>query len=105
MEYRTKKEINRINHLAIPEHFMVNIQADNDVGQKLTEQQYKRLEYKLRIVENIAQELAARMLKGTLKYNTDDHSPAEWFSMMQDDQFDTINYTGLLKNKMKKGDE
>jgi hypothetical protein len=76
---------------------------DLTIANLLTEDEYKRLVPKLDMVRELAQKLALNMVKGTLKYNTDDWSMAEWFAFGIDDAADSLNYWLLTRNKYAKG--
>lgn len=83
--------------LCNPEYFKVQITYNTSLYWELTEEEVDRLEGKLKMVEEMAQKLAANMLKGTLKYPHDDWSVEEWIDFLVDDASDTLNYAYKLK--------
>lgn len=56
-----------------------------------------RLLPKLELVAEIASKLANNMLKGTMKYESDDYDPSVWMEELLDDAADTLNYVYLLR--------
>ncbi len=61
----------------------------------ITDQEYKRLAPKLIMVQEIAKKMALNMLKGTLKYQTDDWPLHVWEEMGDDDLVDVLMYRAL----------
>jgi hypothetical protein len=68
----------------------------------LTRDEYNRLGHKLEMVEELAYKLVLNMIKGTLKYNTDDWTMAEWLAFGIDDAADSLNYWLLTRDKYAK---
>lgn len=54
------------------------------------------MDWKLRLVEAAAAKMAANMLKGTLKYDSDNITEKEWLDHLGDDLTDSLNYYWLL---------
>ena len=98
----TKQQNNRIEKLASPDNFTVIIKADKKLLKQLSPEEIARLDKKFLLVENMAAELAARMVKGTIKYSHDDNTLHEWYNYMMDDALDTINYLALMKIEVNK---
>lgn len=63
----------------------------------LTGSELARLQYKLSLVESLAVRLATGMLKGVLKYNTDDLTPEEWTEHIFSESADLLNYLALFE--------
>ena len=69
----------------------------------LSAEEHKRLYDKLRLIESAARLMAAGMLKGVLKYPTDDYSLDTWLAHVEDDVVaDGTNYLLLLIDKLRK---
>ena len=68
----------------------------------LTIEEYKRLCPKLELVREFALKMAYGMLKGTLKYPTDDYSIEQWLAGEDDDTVDAVDWRLLRMNAMKK---
>ena len=92
----------RIDKLARPEHFRVSLFPVETLYKELSHEELARLLAKLELVEEIALALAANMVKGTLKYNTDDRSMEQWLDYATDDAMDTVNYLFLLRQAIAK---
>lgn len=68
---------------------------------QLTPEETTRLMDKIILVEEIACKFAANMLKGVLKYDTDNRSLEEWLAFGIDDAVDTVSYLYLARERMK----
>jgi len=89
---------------ALVEHMSRRIDGGGMIPGEITEEDQRRLIPKLRMVETIAANLAAGMLKGTLKYpaaNDGDFSVGEWMTELKSDASDALNYVFLLEGRMK----
>lgn len=71
-------------------------------GDKLTDDEYSRTRLKLDIIEEYAAELALQMLKGSVKYYSDDRSPEEWRAFEDEEQNDIANYRLLRRTAERK---
>lgn len=83
--------------ICVPDKFYVTIDMDDDILEVLTEDELARLDRKLIVVAELAAKLAANMLKGTLKYQSDGHTVYEWFEHGIDDAVDALNYFALAQ--------
>lgn len=81
-----------------PEMFTVTINLKPEIAAKLTGTQLGRMRWKLELVEFGARAMAAGMLKGTLKYPTDDYSIDQWIGHLIGEGADQMNYQLLLAN-------
>ena len=82
-----------------PSLFKLHIVLDPvllDEENGLDDIELERLERKLSLVAAYAAKLCAGMLKGTIKYATDDRTPEEWLAEEEDEDLDRTNYR-LLK--------
>lgn len=94
--------VERWRTLPDPKLFHVDVLMQGELIAQLTQEEYSRLRPKLRLVEEVAAKLAANMLKGTLKYDTDDYEIEKWLEMGIDDTADGLNYQMLLRDKMRR---
>jgi len=85
----TKDWESRLSEACDSENFRVLITAS---GLGLTDDEYDRLQPKLRLIEQFALRLAQNMVKGTIKYIHDDRSVEEWLGFEDDDYADAVNY-------------
>jgi len=86
----------RTRELAQPKHFKVEIGLSAELRSSMTSDEFLRLDKKLRLVEQYAQCMAAGMMKGTIKYKTDDYDPAKWLAHLIGEGADQSNYSCLL---------
>lgn len=70
--------------------------TDED-GLLLSDAESERLRPKLNLVAAAAERMAYAMVKGTLKYESDDYSVDQWLEMATDDATDVTCYLPLLK--------
>ena len=87
----------RYDKLINEDCFSVNIFLEFALTDNLTEDEIDRLQIKLYPIEDLAKRLAVAMLKGTLKYPTDNRTVEEWAAFEEDEFFDLVNYRLLLK--------
>lgn len=92
----------RIDNLARPEHFVVTIHESTILVNNLSYEEFARLSKKLPLVVESARRLCAAMVKGTLKYDTEDLSLQEWFNHLRDEAIDQVNYTSLMEESVEK---
>ena len=86
----------RAKHLARYDLFKVTINPNAYLLTGLTEDEKKRLFKKLRLVSNAARYMAAGMVKGTIKYATDNYDLKQWFAHLIGEGADQMNYQMLL---------
>ena len=89
----------RVDRLVKVENFKVFIdwsQTGVAVRDQLTVEERSRLARKLDLVEKFATFMAAGMLKGTLKYSTDNYSIDQWMAHLIGEGADQANYAALL---------
>ena len=72
----------------------ITVELPND----LTMEQFRRVNDKMYIVAEIAQRAASAMVKGTLKYDTDHHTLAEWIEYGLDDSMDAAVYPYFIRD-------
>ena len=85
----------RVKELAKPAHFVVDIYPIGLSG-KITDEEFSRLHKKLKLVAEAATYMAAGMLKGTIKYPTDDLPLDTWMAHVIGEGADQMNYQILL---------
>lgn len=93
----------RADELCKPEHFLVSITYHppyNTPG--LTDNEYDRLNRKLILVRRAAKLMCAGMLKGVLKYSTDEYSVEQWMAHVVGEGADQMNYQMLLLDAFEK---
>ena len=71
----------------------------------LTEEQWKRVLSKMYIVEEIAQRATNAMVKGTIKYHSDQHTKAEWQEHNLQDSMDAAIYPYFVRDEQWHGSE
>lgn len=86
----------RTERLAKPEFFKVSIHPSIRLLKELDNSQKIRLFKKLKLVIEAAQYMAAGMVKGTVKYATDDYDLKQWFAHLIGEGADQMNYQMLL---------
>ena len=92
----------RYEELGNVNSFVVDINIGYHLSTQLSPSEYKRLQLKLRLVEKYARKLAVGMLKGTLKYPTDNWSVEQWMHEQEDEEVDRLNYLLLKQNAINK---
>jgi hypothetical protein len=91
----------RVLDLCKSKHFKVVIKMDRSLKDGITTEEYDRMQPKLEMIEKFASAMAAGMLKGTIKYPTDDWKQ-DWIPNMLGEQADAVNYILLTLDDMKK---
>lgn len=87
----------RVERLCKPENFWVSVVPNKWLMvDELTEEEADRLERKLKLVQRYTAYMAAGMLKGTLKYPTDDIPVETWIAHLIGEGSDLANYQILL---------
>jgi len=88
----------RVEQLAKPEFFKVKITPSMELLNSLSEAEKPRLFEKLNLVSEYVTYLCAGMVKGTVKYATDQHELKQWMAHVVGEGADQSNYTMLLFN-------
>ena len=91
----------RCEELCKPNNFVVSVNAVNLIG-KVSNDEYERLYKKMRLVEEYAQYMAAGMLKGTIKYETDEYELKTWIAHVIGEGADQSNYELLMFDKWRR---
>ena len=86
----------RVEKLCDARWFSVHIGTSMFVEGNLSEEERLRLDDKLALVKKAASLMAAGMLKGVLKYDTDDYPVETWLAHVLDEGADQMNYQMLL---------
>lgn len=86
----------RVARLAKPENFTIELWPSLVLDCQLSDSELERLHRKLKLVRQAALYMAAGMLKGTLKYGSDDYSLEQWFAHLLGEGADQMNYQLLL---------
>jgi len=94
----------RCEELCKPENFVVSVNAVNLIG-KVSNDEYERLYKKMRLVEEWARYMAAGMLKGTIKYSTDDYELKIWMAHVIGEGADQSNYELLMFDKWRRDEK
>ncbi len=85
-----------------PENYQVQITVADEVINSMTEEQLKRLCWKLALVAKAASYMAAGMEKGTRKYPSDDYEIDQWMAHLVGEGADQMNYQILLADSYDK---
>lgn len=88
----------RVKELAKAEHFRVGIYVAPELSEKLSASENERLTWKLDLVADAVRYMAAGMLKGTVKYDTDAYTVEQWMAHVVGEGADQMNYQILLAN-------
>lgn len=67
----------------------------------ISEDERTRSLWKIRLVEPFVHRMVLNMIKGTIKYPTDDWPAEVWEDMGMDDQADSVNYSILLRDHLR----
>ena len=94
----------RYEKLANADNFRVNIKLVLALDAQLSTSELLRTYNKLKLVEAYAAKLAVGMLKGTLKYPSDDWNIEQWLENEEDEIIDQTNYR-LLRQEAQKRSE
>ena len=95
----------RATELAKPEFFWVSIGLDPELRKGLSTAENKRLDKKLELVRQAASYMAAGMVKGTVKYSSDDYTVEKWLANVVGEGSDLFNYMILLADAFAKSKE
>ena len=68
----------------------------------LTMEQANRSRWKIKLIEPFVTRMVVNMIKGSIKYTTDDWSAETWQDMGMDDKADGINYGLLFEDFLRK---
>ncbi len=86
----------RVKELCKPKYFQVGIHINPELDNQISPEEFARLRKKLDLVQQAAEYMAAGMLKGTLKYPTDDIPLERWVAHVVGEGADQMNYQILL---------
>lgn len=86
----------RVAKLCKPEYFLVTVALKEELMQQLTPDELARLRRKMVLVQQCSAIMLAGMLKGTLKYPTDNYSVDQWVAHLVGEGADQMNYALLL---------
>lgn len=70
----------------------------------LTLEEWNRLGPKIKMVEEFAGHMAENMLKGTVKYTSDEYAVETWLAEEEDDTVDLVNYSLLRRDAMEQAE-
>ena len=93
---------NRYEQINEPSYFEVVIFPFVNILYRLDKTEAERLQKKLKLLENYTRKLAVGMLKGTLKYPTDNWTVEQWMHEEEDEEIDRINYRLLKQDAIAK---
>ena len=88
--------VERTERLARAEHFDVDIYLKPSLTDELSLEEMARLATKLEYVSKFCKYMAAGMVKGCVKYTSDDWSTESWFGHLVGEGADQANYQILL---------
>ena len=77
--------------------FYVSVTPRMGVLVTITQDEERRLRSKLAMIERFMQRMAMGMLKGTLKYDTDNRTYDEWRAEFDDEFIDMVNYRVFME--------
>ena len=86
----------RTEKLAKPGYFSVIVSIDEALLRCLTHDETERFYKKVRLVTQATQMMLAGMVKGTVKYATDEYTLNTWMAHLIDEGADQMNYQILL---------
>lgn len=94
----------RIDELARPEHFDIDITSSPVLYHNLSKEEYARLKRKLLFVQTSAKRLCAGMVKGAIKYDELDGTwnLKQWFEFLREEADDFVNYISLMEQEIEK---
>ena len=95
----------RVEKLCDSRWFSISIGTSAFVEGNLSGEERRRLETKLALVKSAASIMAAGMLKGVLKYDTDDYPVKTWLAHVLDEGADQMNYQMLLAEALRKKEQ
>lgn len=85
-----------------PNEWSIEIQPSDQLLDLLSADELRRMHTKVHLVMDFAQRMLAGMVKGTIKYPTDDYTFERWMSHLVSEQADQANYTILLEHAHQK---
>ena len=91
----------RAKELCNPDYWSIQIYPRSPIFEGMTQGEIKRLEPKIKMVQEAAQIMMAGMVKGTLKYPTDGFDIDKWMSHLIGEGCDQMNYQILLATAWK----
>jgi len=103
----TVKEGWEARYTRIKENFSISLNVNNLVlnlltSRAITEEEGVRCQWKIRLIEPLVTRMVLNMIKGTLKYPSDDWPVEVWQDMGMDDKADMVNYGLLFEDYLRK---
>lgn len=92
----------RVEKLAKPGGWGVEISMSRDLFHALTAEELLRLDKKVAMIAEATKWMLAAMVKGTLKYTSDDWTVDRWMAHLIGEGADQMNYQILLFNAWQK---
>ena len=91
---------------AVKDHVSIDLSPKAILGDLvfsglITEAESERALWKILLIEPFVTRMVVNMIKGTIKYTTDDWSLETWREMALDDRVDGINYDALFHNHLR----
>lgn len=68
----------------------------------ITRDEFVRSSWKIRLIRPFLTRMVLNMIKGSIKYPTDDWSTKIWQSMGMDDKVDSVNYDLLFEDHLRR---
>lgn len=89
----------RVEELAKPEYWYVSLTPRVEMTEQLSDDEFRRLAKKVKMVKEAVKWMLAGMVKGTVKYSSDDWTLERWMAHLVGEGADQMNYQILLFNK------
>lgn len=89
----------RVEELAKPEYWDVSLAPRVEMTEQLSDDEFRRLAKKVKMVKEAVKWMLAGMVKGTVKYSSDDWTLERWMAHLVGEGADQMNYQILLFNK------
>jgi hypothetical protein len=93
----------RAKVLCSPDLWQVAANPSKDLFNGLTEVEIQRLEPKIQMVLRVSKFMLAGMVKGTIKYPTDQYSLETWMAHLLGEGADYLNYITLTLSSFNNG--
>ena len=88
--------VSRVEALCKPEEWDVSCLPSTFLLNHLSAEEQRRLRVKIGIVERATRVMLAGMVKGTVKYSTDNYTMEQWMASVMGEGCDFINYINLM---------
>ena len=95
----------RTERLAKPEFWTIECKANVELWLELSDEERQRMGPKIDMVIMATKHMLAGMVKGTVKYTSDDWSLDRWMAHMVGEGYDQLNYQMLLFTSFQKEKE